>query len=56
MLSALNAHPEASAQELLGQVKAEIDRFAGSAPQFDDITMLCLVNRNEREENEGNNA
>ena len=56
MLSALNAHPEASAQELLGRVKEEIDGFVGSAPQFDDITMLCLVNRNERKEDEGNNA
>ena len=56
MLSALNAHPEASAQELLGHVKEEIDGFVGSAPQFDDITMLCLVNRNERKEDEGNNA
>lgn len=27
---------------LLPEVKADIDRFVGDAPQFDDITMLCL--------------
>lgn len=28
--------------ELLPAVKADIDAFVGSAPQFDDITMLCV--------------
>ncbi len=28
--------------ELLPAIKADIDKFVGSAPQFDDITMLCL--------------
>ncbi len=28
--------------ELLPAVKADIDAFVGEAPQFDDITMLCL--------------
>ena len=28
-------------------MKEDIDRFVGAAPQFDDITMLCLVNRND---------
>lgn len=28
--------------ELLPIVKADIDAFAGDAPQFDDITMLCV--------------
>lgn len=30
---------------LLPEVKADIDRFVGEAPQFDDITMLCLEYR-----------
>ncbi len=47
MLLSLNRRPEATAQELLAQVKEDIDRFVGAAPQFDDITMLCLVNRND---------
>ena len=50
MLQALNRHPGTSAQETLMQVKEEIDRFVGEVPQFDDITMLCLVNRNVTEE------
>ena len=28
--------------ELLSAVKADIDAFVGEAPQFDDITMLCV--------------
>ena len=28
--------------ELLPIVKADIDLFVGDAPQFDDITMLCV--------------
>lgn len=42
MLDALNRRPCASAEELLLGVKEEIDYFVGDAPQFDDITMLCL--------------
>jgi len=29
-------------QDLLPAVKADVDAFVGKAPQFDDITMLCL--------------
>ena len=28
--------------ELLPKIKMDIDAFVGDAPQFDDITMLCL--------------
>lgn len=38
--------------ELLGKIKEDIDDFVGDAPQFDDITMLCLEYR-ERMHNEG---
>ena len=31
-----------SPHELLPLVKADIDAFVGDAPQFDDITMLCM--------------
>lgn len=31
--------------DLLPKVKEDIDRFVGEAPQFDDITMLCLEYR-----------
>ena len=42
LLAALNRQPEAAPEELLQNVKADIDHFVGQAPQFDDITMLCL--------------
>ncbi len=31
--------------ELLSKIKADIDAFVGDAPQFDDITMLCMEYR-----------
>ena len=42
MLQALNRKTKSSPKELLHTVKGEIDQFVGDAPQFDDITMLCL--------------
>ena len=42
MLAALNRNRALAPEALLHQVKADIDRFVGSAPQFDDITMLAL--------------
>ena len=42
MLRALNGAPQAGPEELLRLVREDIGRFAGKAPQFDDITMLCL--------------
>ena len=42
MIEALNQNPDASPQEILTNVKKSVDEFVGDAPQFDDITMLCL--------------
>jgi sigma-B regulation protein RsbU (phosphoserine phosphatase) len=42
MLDALNLAPDASPAEALAAVKRSVDEFVGDAPQFDDITMLCL--------------
>ena len=42
MLRALNRNPKADVTELLQTVKEEIDVFVNTAPQFDDITMMCL--------------
>ena len=39
----LNANADATPEELLPVVKNDIDTFVGNAPQFDDITMLCLT-------------
>ncbi len=38
----LNRCVDLSPTELLPEVKKDINRFVGDAPQFDDITMLCL--------------
>lgn len=35
-------HKDLSPAKLLSQVKADVDGFVMDAPQFDDITMLCL--------------
>ena len=41
----LQSNGEKPPEELLPAVKADIDALVGEAPQFDDITMLCLEYR-----------
>ena len=38
----LNAHADSGPETLLKIVKDDVDKFVGTAPQFDDITMLGL--------------
>lgn len=42
-LETLNRAGDAAPQELLEFVRNEVKRFEGDAPQFDDLTMLCLA-------------
>lgn len=49
MLTALNKEPNASCNELLRSVQQDMDAFVAEAPQFDDITMLCLEYGERRE-------
>ena len=42
LLGALNAAQEKSPQEILEAVGASVQAFVGDAPQFDDLTMLCM--------------
>ena len=42
LLHVMNQKANLSSQELCEAVKADVDVFVGEAPQFDDITMLCL--------------
>ncbi|MBO7670221.1 MAG: SpoIIE family protein phosphatase [Oscillospiraceae bacterium] len=42
MLKTLNSCPDAGPEELLKKIRADVDAFAGTEPQFDDLTMLCL--------------
>lgn len=42
LLETLNGASGCSAMELLKTVHADVERFVGEAPQFDDLTMLAL--------------
>ena len=42
MVSALREAEEETPERILGHVRKRLDGFVGDAPQFDDITMLCL--------------
>ncbi len=46
----LNRNQDKKPDELLPAVKADIDAFVGEAPQFDDITMLCMEYRERMKE------
>ena len=41
----LNENREKLPEKLLPAIKEDIDEFVGAAPQFDDITMLCMEYR-----------
>ena len=45
MLAALNETPDASPEEILGNVRRAVDGFVKDAEQFDDLTMLCMEYR-----------
>ena len=42
LLEALNRETNAAPQKLINDVHEAIDTFVGDAPQFDDLTMLCV--------------
>jgi sigma-B regulation protein RsbU (phosphoserine phosphatase) len=41
-LDTLNEHRKKTPQEILNGVHASVNAFVGDAPQFDDLTMLCV--------------
>lgn len=47
MIASLNRAAQGSCQELLEALHRDVDQFVGEAPQFDDLTMLC-IERKER--------
>lgn len=47
MIEALNEIPDANPQQLVNNVSKSIKKFARSAAQFDDITMVALVYKPE---------
>jgi sigma-B regulation protein RsbU (phosphoserine phosphatase) len=42
LTNVLNTNLHQTPNDILPAVKKDIDQFVGNAPQFDDITMLCL--------------
>ncbi|MBR3640554.1 MAG: SpoIIE family protein phosphatase [Oscillibacter sp.] len=42
MLASLNRAADDAPEKILSTVRADVAAFAGEAPQFDDLTMLCL--------------
>ena len=42
-LQALNENPDLNPAETLKAIRKAVDAFVGDAPQFDDLTMLCLT-------------
>lgn len=50
MLGSLNAHKNKTPQEILEGISCSVSEFSGDAPQFDDLTMLCLELKQNSEE------
>ncbi|MBO5994308.1 MAG: SpoIIE family protein phosphatase [Firmicutes bacterium] len=42
LLDALNTGAASTPKEVLDKIKRSVNDFAGNAPQFDDVTMLCF--------------
>ena len=42
LVQALNDHRQDTPKQILEGVHQSINEFVGEAPQFDDLTMLCL--------------
>ncbi len=51
-LDALNQADARTAKEILEAVDQAVSRFVGEAPQFDDLTMLCIAWSGRAKENE----
>jgi sigma-B regulation protein RsbU (phosphoserine phosphatase) len=42
MLDTLNEYKEKSPREILDGIHSSVRIFTGDAPQFDDLTIMCL--------------
>ena len=53
MLASLNANRDASGEDLLRNLKQDIDTFVGEASQFDDVTMMTLLYNGSARQDKG---
>lgn len=53
LCAVLNSAKKEAPSEILHAVKRDIDEFVGDAPQFDDVTMLCLEFKSKMTADEG---
>lgn len=53
LIEVLNSVKDDSTDEILRSVKRATDTFVGKAPQFDDLTMLCLEFRKKYKKHKG---
>ena len=49
LLAALNEVKDRSPEEMVTHMKERVDAFVGTAPQFDDLTMLAITYRGKQE-------
>ena len=56
MVDVLNARKDETPQNILEGVYGGVNEFVGDAPQFDDITMLCLELKENGAQNGGTSA
>ncbi len=47
MINALNQHKEKAPLQILDGINEAVNAFVGDAPQFDDLTMMCLELKGE---------
>lgn len=45
MLESLNRDKEGTPRDILEGIRRSVREFVGEAPQFDDLTMLCVEYR-----------
>ena len=45
MIDALNEYRDGTPREILEGLRRSVEFFVGDAPQFDDLTMICLEYR-----------
>jgi serine phosphatase RsbU (regulator of sigma subunit) len=50
MIEALRTAEDKTPKDVLEAVTAAVDEFVGNAPQFDDLTMLCIEYKGTKED------